>query len=136
MLNEKVASCQSKLKRAEEKLKTLSQLEIECEVRIKWMRLEMNAMETVFELSFCLCHLKELLNLFRQKQRAFMKKWEIEGVDGNMRSVWASGTDRQAVRFVNIQPLAEENNLFLKLLFFKNSLQYIFLTNFHCRECS
>ena len=34
------------------------------------------------------------------------------------------------MRFVNIQPLAEENNLFLKFLFFKNSLQYIFLTNF------
>ena len=34
LLKEKLDSCQSKLKRAEEKLKTLSQLEIECEVRI------------------------------------------------------------------------------------------------------
>ena len=34
LLKEKLDGCQSKLKRAEEKLKTLSQLEIECEVRI------------------------------------------------------------------------------------------------------
>ncbi|XP_028395474.1 mitotic spindle assembly checkpoint protein MAD1-like [Dendronephthya gigantea] len=46
LLKEKLYGCENKLKRAEEKLKNLSQVEVECE-----------------------------------RQRAFMRKWEVEGVD-------------------------------------------------------
>ncbi|XP_046854573.1 mitotic spindle assembly checkpoint protein MAD1-like [Xenia sp. Carnegie-2017] len=51
LLNEKLESCSSKLKRAEKKLKSLEQLEVKYE-----------------------------------EQRAFIKKWEVAGVDGIMRS--------------------------------------------------